>query len=155
MPETSQCSTRAEPQQLWRVPPPIRHFALAVALFFLLLAFTLTAIGITVAGAVLVWIVCLGVSTCVWRLYLLPYVALHRDGVVVQGAFAEHTADYASIRAARPGLYGLVITTDAGAIVGWAVQKSAFSEWFHRRTLADDIAAEIMDRAGRASSATR
>ena len=46
-------------------------------------------------------------------------------------------------------MYGLVITTDQGSVVGWAVQKSTLSGWFHRRTRADDIAAEIMDRAER------
>ena len=143
--------TTVEEQQVWRVSPPIRHFAVAVALFFLLLAVTLTAIGIEVTGAVLVWVVCLGVLACVWRMYLLPYVALDRDHVVVQGAFTQRSVDYASIRTARPGMYGLVITTDQGSIVGWAVQKSTFSAWFHRRTRADDIAAEIMDRAERAS----
>jgi hypothetical protein len=139
--------------RVWYVESAIRRFAKASALFFVVLAALLTAIGIVLAGAVLVWLVCLVVLACVWRVYLVPYVALGPDGLEVQGAFAHRALSYASIREARPGLYGLQIRTmDGNTIVGWAVQKSKFAEWFHRHTRADDVVADIMDRVERAKA---
>ena len=138
---------RAGAAQVWRVDEPVRGLALVVSIFFVVLALGSTAIGLAIAGDVVMWMLTVLVVLSVWRCYIVPYVALTPDRVVVRGVFARRTVGYGAIRAARPGLYGLRIETeDQGAVTVWAVQKSKFSEWTHRHTRADDIVAEIMDR---------
>jgi len=133
--------------QVWRVADHVRKVAVFAAGFFLFLALVATAVGLVLAATALMWVVALLVIVCVWRWYLVPYVALSSEWLVVQGAFAHRAVRFGAIREARPGLYGLRIkTTSDGAFVAWAVQKSKFAEWFHHRTRADDLVAEIMER---------
>ncbi len=101
----------------------------------------------TVAGVAAIWLLCIVVLLCVWRWYLVPYVALTADSLVVQGVFARRSVRYGAIRDARPCFYGVRIeTTNQGAFVAWAVQKSKFAEWSHKRTVADEVVAEIRER---------
>jgi hypothetical protein len=132
--------------QVWRVADHVRKVAVFAAGFFLFLALVATAVGLLLAATALMWAVALLVIMCVWRWYLVPYVALSSEWVVVQGAFSHRAVRYGAIREARPGLYGLRIKTTSGAFVAWAVQKSKFADWFHRQTRADEVAAQIMQR---------
>jgi Bacterial PH domain len=133
--------------EVWRVDEPVRRLAVAVTVLFVLIALGATAIGLSVAGSVVMWVLAVLVVLSVWRWYMVPYVAVTPDCVVVRGVFARRTVDYDAIRLARPGLYGVRIeTTDQGTVTAWAVQKSKFSEWTHRRTRADNVVAQIMER---------
>jgi hypothetical protein len=132
---------------VWRVPRRIRRSAVAAALGFVLVALVATAIGMSPGGSVGLWAIAVLMLACAWRCYLVPYVALTADRLVVQGAFAQHSVRYSSIRDVRPGLYGLRIRTKAQkSLVGWAVQKSKYAEWSHRETAADEVVAQIMER---------
>ena len=138
---------RAGAAQVWRVDEPVRGLALVVSIFFVVLALGSTAIGLAIAGDVVMWMLAVLVVLSVWRCYIVPYVALTPDRVVVRGVFARRTVGYGAIRRVRPGLYGVRIETeDQGTVTMWAVQKSKLSEWRHRHTRADDVVAEIMDR---------
>jgi hypothetical protein len=136
---------------VWRVPRLIRRSAVAAALVFVLVALGATAIGMDPGGSVGLWAIAVAMLVCAWRCYLVPYVALTADRLVVQGAFAQHCVRYSSIRDVRPGLYGLRVRTKAQeSVVGWAVQKSKYAEWSHRETTADEVVAEIMERVDHA-----
>ena len=136
-----------------RVPASVRKLAVVIFVMFVAFAAILTAIGITVPGTLCLWLLVLLILLTVWRWYLLPYIGLAHDALVVQGAFVQRSARYADIRDARPGMYGLRIeTTGEGSMRAWAVQKSQLSEWRGRDTLADIIAAEIMVRAAHATA---
>lgn len=116
-------------------------------MFFIVIALGATAVGLSVGGAVVMWALAVVVVLSVWRWYMVPYVAVTPDAVVVRGVFSRRTVDYDAIRRVRPGLYGVRIETmDQGAVTAWAVQKSKFAEWTHRHTRADDVVAQIMDR---------
>jgi hypothetical protein len=131
----------------WRVPRPIRLSAVAAGLVFVLVAVGATAIGLGAGGAVALWAIAVLMLLCAWRCYLVPYVALTADRLVVQGAFAQHSVRYSSIRDVQPSLYGLRIRTKAQeSVIGWAVQKSKYAEWSRRETTADEVVAEIMER---------
>ena len=133
--------------QVWRVADHVRKVAVFAAVFFLFLALVATAVGLLLAATALMWAVALLVVVCVWRWYLVPYIALSSEWLVVQGAFAHRAVRYRAIREARPGLYGLRInTTTDGVFVACAVQKSKFAEWLHRETRADELVAQIMQR---------
>jgi hypothetical protein len=133
--------------QVWRVADNVRKIAVFAAAFFLFLALVATAVGLVLAATALMWAVALLVVVCVWRWYLVPYVALSSEWLVVQGAFAHKAVRYRAIREARPGLYGLRIKTTTGpVVVACAVQKSKFAEWLHHETRADELVAEIMER---------
>lgn len=137
-------------QSVWRVPRLIRRSAVAAAFVFLLLALGATAIGMGPGGSVGLWVVAGLMLVCAWRCYLVPYVALTEERLVVQGAFAQHSVRYSSIREVRPGPYGLRIKTKAQrSLVGWAVQKSRYTEWSHGEATADEVVAEIMERVDR------
>jgi Bacterial PH domain len=133
--------------QVWRVDEPVRRLAVAVSILFVLIALAFTAVGLSAAASIVAWALAFLVVLSVWRWYVIPYVAVTPDAVVVRGVFSQHTVDYDAIRRARPGLYGVRIETmDQGAVTAWAVQKSKFAEWTHRHTRADDVVAQIMDR---------
>jgi hypothetical protein len=133
--------------QVWRVAEHVRKVAVFAAAFSFFLALVATAVGLLLAATALMWAVALLVIICVWRWYLVPYVALSSEWLVVQGAFAHKAVPCRAIREARPGLYGVRIkTTTGGAFVARAVQKSKFAQWFHRETRADALAAQIMER---------
>jgi purine-cytosine permease-like protein len=147
--------TEGAPTQVWGVTTAIRRAALGVSLVFIALALVMTAVGIKPVGALLTWLVCLLVILFVWRCYLVPYVELGPDQLVVQGAFASRSVPLDTIRVVRPGVYGLRIETRTeGTIVAWAVQKSKFAEWFHRRTRADRVIEQIVARAHGAAALT-
>jgi uncharacterized protein (DUF58 family) len=134
------------PQRVWQVSTPVRKAAVVVALAFVVVALVFTTVG-TVAGATAIWLLCVVVLLSVWRWYLVPYVALTADSLVVQGVFARRSVRYCAITDARPGFYGLKIeTTNQGAFSVWAVQKSKFAEWTHKHTVADEVVAEIKER---------
>jgi hypothetical protein len=138
---------RAAAAQVWRVDEPVRGLALVVSIFFVVLALGSTAIGLAIAGDVVMWMLAVLVVLSVWRCVIVPYVALTPDRVDVRGVFARRTVGYGAIRRVRPGLYGVRIETeDQGTVTVWAVQKSKLSEWTHRHTRADDVVAELMDR---------
>lgn len=138
---------RSGSPHVWRVDEPVRRLAVAVSIFFIVIALGSTAVGLVAAGAVVMWGLALLVTLSVWRWYMVPYVAVTPEALVVRGVFSRRTVDYDAIRRARPGLYGVRIeTTDQGSVTAWAVQKSKFAEWTHRHTRADDVVAEIMDR---------
>jgi hypothetical protein len=141
------CVVHSGPDQVWQVNEAVRRVADWVGLLFVVIALVATAIGLGVAEAVAMWALAILLILSVWRWYLVPYVALTDDHVVVQGVFARRTVAYGAIRRARPGLYGMRIETeDQGTVTAWAVQKSKFAEWTHRHTSADDVVAAIMDR---------
>jgi hypothetical protein len=118
-----------------------------VALAFVVFALASTTAVATVAGFASIWLLCILVMLAVWRWYLVPYVALTADALVVQGVFAFKTVHYRAIRDARPCHYGVRIeTTNQGAFVAWAVQRSTFGEWSHRPSAADEVIAEIRER---------
>jgi hypothetical protein len=134
------------PQRVWRVSKSVRTAAVVVALVFVVIALVFTTVG-TVAGVTAIWLLCIVVLLSVWRWYLVPYVALTADSLVVQGVFARRSVRYGAIKDARPGFYGLKIeTTNQGAFSAWAVQKSKFAEWSHKHTVADEVVAEIKER---------
>ncbi len=161
----------AAPPPLWWVPRAIRQSASAVAAGLVFVAFTVDADdlvlqpgAVEVADGVITWVGdprleprargtdvrTLGgvlMLLCAWRWYLVPYVALTDERLVVQGVFGRHSVRYSSIRDVRPCLYGLRIRAKAQeSLVGWAVQKSKFGEWSHRETMADEVTAAIMAR---------
>jgi len=139
--------------KVWRVEQPVRRLAALVAVSFVLLAVLFTAAGTFVAGAVVMWILALGVMGCVWRWYLVPYVALTADHLEVQGAFAHRRVGYRSIREVRPGTIGLQVeTAKEGSVLVWAIQKSTLSGRRHPQSRADEVAAEIMERVQLASA---
>jgi hypothetical protein len=137
-------------QPVWRVPRPIRRSAVTAGFVFVVVALAGTAGGFDPASAMSLWLLAVLMLACAWRLYLVPYVALTADRLVVQGAFAHRSVRYSSIRDVRPGVYGLRIKTKAqDSFIGWAVQKS---KW-QRETTADEVVAEIMERVHGSSSA--
>lgn len=132
--------------RVWRVERAVRRLAVGVSLFFIVVAMGGTT-GLTPGFVVVIWAVAILVLLTVWGWYLVPYIALTPERVVVRGVFSERSLDYRSIEEVRPGLLGVRIeTADQGSVTAWAVQKSKFSEWSHRHTRADDVVAEIMDR---------
>jgi hypothetical protein len=136
------------------VDEPVRGLALVVSIFFVLVALGSTVVGLAIAGVVFMWALTILIVLSVWRWYIVPYVALTPERVVVRGVFARHTVDYDAIRLARPGSHGVRIeTTSQGAVTAWAVQKSKFAEWTHQRTRADEVATEIMERVQDARAA--
>ena len=132
--------------QVWRVADRVRKVALFAAGFFLFLALVATAVGLLLAATATMWLIAIFVTVCVWRWYLVPYVALSSEWLVVQGAFGHRAVPCRAIREARPGLYGLRIKTTSGAFIAGAVQKSKFAEWLHRESRADEVVAQIMER---------
>jgi hypothetical protein len=139
--------------KVWRVEQPVRRLAVFVALFFVLMAAFLTAIDAVPVGAAIFWILAVGVMFCTWRWYLVPYVALRSGHLEVQGAFSLRSVGYDAIRSVTPGPMGLQVeTAKEGSIVIWAIQKSKVSQWLHRDTRADRVAAEIMARVESASA---
>lgn len=137
----------AHPPQFWGVTPGVDRAARGVGLLFVVVAALATTVGITLVGAILVWLVCLVVLVLVWRCYLTPYLELTDDRIVVQGPVGRREVPYDQIRGVRPGMYGLRIQTAAqGQVVAWAVQKSKMAEWAQRRTRADEAAEQIMAR---------
>ena len=135
------------PQRVWRASTIVRRAAVVVALAFVVIAFASTTMVATVAGAAAIWLLCIVVMLSVWRWYLVPYVALTPDSLVVQGVFLHKSVRYGAIRDARPCPYGVKIeTTNEGVFIAWAVQKSKFAEWSHKHTVADDVVAEIKKR---------
>jgi peptidoglycan/LPS O-acetylase OafA/YrhL len=139
--------------EVWRVERLARRLAVFVALFFVCVATFLTAIGVDVGGAVVLWCMAIGVMVGIWRWYLVPYVALHADCLEVQGVVSQHSVDYGSISGVRPGSMGLEVqTAREGSILIWAIQKSKVSEWLHKDTRADEVAAAIMERVESASA---
>ena len=132
--------------QVWRVADHVQMIALFAAGFFLFLALVATAVGLLLAATAIMWLIALLVTLCVWRWYLVPYVALSSEWLVVQGAFAHRAVRCRAIREARPGLYGLRIKTTSGGFVASAVQKSTFAEWLHRESRADMVIAQILER---------
>ena len=136
-------------QPVWRVPRPVRRSAVIASYVFVVIALAGTAVGFDPASALSLWVLALLMLLCAWRWYLVPYVALTPDRLVVQGAFAHRSVGYSSIRDVRPGVYGLQIKTKAQeSFIGWAVQKS---KW-HREATADEVVAEIMGRVQVSSS---
>jgi hypothetical protein len=141
------------PPKIWRVEQPVRRLAALVALFFVVVAVLFTASGSFVVGTVLMWALALGIMACVWRWYLVPYVALTADHLEVQGAFAHRRVGYRSIRGVKPGTIGLQVeTTKEGSVLVWAVQRSTLSGRRHQQSRADEVAAEIMARVESASA---
>jgi hypothetical protein len=141
-----------ETATVWRVPQPVRAAAVGVFIACVCLALLSTAVGVTVWGALVLWAMVLAVMLGVWRWYLVPYVALTPEHLVVQGAFGYRSVCYDAIDRARPGVLGLRIETSSeGAFTAWAIQKSKLSEWLDRDTPADDLAAQIMRRVDHAS----
>lgn len=134
--------------RLWRVARPIRRAALGTFALFVVVAATLTALGITFVGALCVWSIALSVMVFVWRWYLVPHVALTPEGLEVQGPLTHRSLPRRAIVRVRPGVIGLRIdTAGGGEIPAWAIQKSKAAEWLHRETRADDVAAAILDHA--------
>ena len=130
-------------QPVWRVPRPVRRSAVIASYVFVVIALAGTAVGFDPASALSLWVLAVLMLVCAWRWYLVPYVALTPDRLVVQGAFGHRSVRYSSIRDVRPGAYGLRIKTNAQeSFIGWAVQKS---KW-RRETTADEVVAEIMGR---------
>jgi hypothetical protein len=142
--------------QLWRVPASVRRLAVAVSVFFVVVALGSTAIGLSTAASVVMWALAFLVGLSIWRWYLVPYVALTDERVVVRGVFARRSVEYDAINGVRPGLYGMRIETkDDGSFIAWAVQKSKFAEWSHRHTRADDVVTAIKDRVERVDRVDR
>ena len=143
-------------QPVWRVPRPVRRSAVIASYVFVVIALAGTAVGFDAASALSLWVLAVLMLLCAWRWYLVPYVALTPDRLVVQGAFARRAVRYSSIRDVRPGLYGLRIMTKAQeSFIGWAVQKSKVAEWSHKETTADEVVAEIMERVQESSPLQR
>ena len=147
MTETTSTST------VWRVEASARRLAVCVALFFVLVAAFLTVIGINLVGAVFLWVMAIAVMLGIWRWYLVPYVALDAEHLEVQGVLSLRSVGYGSISSVRPGSMGLQVqTAKEGSILIWAIQKSKVSEWLHKDTRADEVAAAIMERVELASA---
>jgi hypothetical protein len=143
-------------QPVWRVPRPLRRSAVAAGFVFVVVALAGTAVGFDPASSLSLWVLAVLVLVCAWRWYLVPYVALTPDRLVVQGAFAHRSVRYSSIRDVQPGHYGLRIKTKAQeSFIGWAVQRSTQAEWSHHETSADEVVAEIMGRVQDSSSRRR
>jgi hypothetical protein len=139
---------------LWRVEASARRLAVCVALLFVLAAAFLTVIGINLVGAVFLWVMAIAVMLGIWRWYLVPYVALDAEHLEVQGVLSLRSIGYGSISGVRPGSMGLEVqTAKEGSILIWAIQKSKVSEWLHKDTRADEVAAAIMARVALASAA--
>lgn len=140
--------------EIWRVPASVRRLAGAVCVFFVLVAVGSTAIGLSVPGTVVMWGLTILVTLTIWRWYLVPYVALTPECMIVRGVFARRSVEYDDITRVRPGLYGVKVETrETGPLLVWAVQKSKFAEWSHRHTRADDVVAAIIERTLAASTA--
>ena len=138
---------------MWRVDASVRRLAVYVALLFVLVAALLTAIGINVDGAVILWVMAIAVMLGMWRWYLVPYVALTAERLEVQGVLSQHSVGYGSISGVSPGPMGLQVqTAKEGSILIWAIQKSKVAEWLHKDTRADQVAAAIMARVELASA---
>ena len=89
------------------MPSGLRTLAVVVFGLFVALATLLTSIDATPVGTLMFWAAALVVMLGVWRCFLLPYVALTPEHLVVQGVFMHRAEPYASITAAVPGLYGI------------------------------------------------
>jgi len=135
------------------VPAGVRAMAVGVFFVFVALATLLTSIDASAPGVLAFWAATLLVLLGVWRWFLLPYVALTPEHLVVQGVFFHRIEPYAAITGATPGLYGMRIETRRpDSFVAWALQKSKLSEWLDRTTPADEVAATIMARAAAATA---
>ncbi len=131
----------------------MRRLAVYVALLFVFVAALLTAIGINVDGAIILWVMAIAVMLGMWRWYLVPYVALNAEDLEVQGVLSLRSVGYGSISDVSPGPTGLKVeTAKEGSILIWAIQKSKVAEWLHRDTRADQVAAAIMERVALASA---
>ena len=97
--------------KVWRVDEPVRRLGVFVALLFVSVAAVLTAIGINVDGAVILWVMAIAVMVGIWRWYLVPYVALTAAHLEVQGVLSLRSVGYGSIRGVSPGPMGLQVQT--------------------------------------------
>ena len=131
----------------------MRRLAVYVALLFVFVAALLTAIGINVGGAIILWVMAIAVMIGMWRWYLVPYVALNAEDLEVQGVLSLRSVGYGSISDVSPGAMGLQVqTAKEGSVLIWAIQKSKMAEWLHKDTRADQVAAAIMERVALASA---
>jgi hypothetical protein len=138
---------------VWRVEESVRRLAVYVALLFVFVAALLTAIGINVDGAIILWVMAIAVMVGMWRWYLVPYVALNAENLEVQGVLSLRSVGYGSINDVSPGPMGLQVqTAKEGSVLIWAIQKSKVAEWLHKDTRADQVAAAIMERVALASA---
>jgi hypothetical protein len=138
---------------VWRVEESVRRLAVYVALLFVFVAAFLTAIGINLDGAIILWVMAIAVMLGMWRWYLVPYVALNAEDLEVQGVLSLRSVGYGSICDVSPGAMGLEVqTVKEGSVLIWAIQKSKVAEWLHKDTRADEVAAAIMERVAQASA---
>ncbi|MGI8806519.1 MAG: PH domain-containing protein [Acidimicrobiales bacterium] len=135
----------------WRISPPWRQLAagsvvLAVGGFLIAALFDPTWLPGLISVGPLASIVVLNV--------LRPSIEASPDSLRIQNPFRTYVVRWDEIRSVVPGYRGLQIELSDGSVVNaFAAQKSNWSSWRHRSTRADEIAAELLRRAGLARGA--
>ena len=88
----------------------------------------------------------IAVAVAGWRYALYPLVQATADVLVVRNPWRTYRIPWTEIRAVASGYSGLEITTRAGGVTAWAVQKSNMMRWLGRDTRSDRIASELIAR---------
>jgi len=131
----------------WRVPPPWRQLAAASVVL---------AVGGFLVGAVFdpVWLVVglisVGPFAAIVILQVLrPRIEASPEGLMIRNPLRSYVVRWDEIRGVVPGYWGLQIELSDGTVrTAFAAQKSNWSSWRHWSTRANEIAAEILRRAG-------
>jgi hypothetical protein len=132
----------------WRVGPPWRQLASAAAV--------LVALGCSIGALfdpvwLLIGLIAAGPFVAIVLLMTLrPRIEAQSDGLRITNPLRTYSVRWDEVRDITPGYWGLQIElSDGRLITAFAAQKSNWSSWRHRSTRADDIAAELLRRAGR------
>jgi hypothetical protein len=91
----------------------------------------------------------MAIGVPVWAIgSLRPRITLTATELIIRNPLRSRRIQLTELSSVQGGWGGLKIKTSSGdVVVAWAVQKSRYAQWSHKRTRADDIADEIMAAA--------
>lgn len=138
----------------WRVGLPWRQLASAAAVLVVLGC----AIGALFDPVwLLIGLIAAGPFVAVVVLTILrPRIEAQPDGLKITNPMSTYIVRWDELRDVTPSYWGIQIElSDGRLITAFAAQKSNWSSWRHRTTRADDIAAELLRRAGRISPSSQ
>lgn len=134
--------------QVWRQIRSVKAAAAAMVALWIAMA---VAFSITQSAfvAVATWIVAGFLLAAAWRCVFTPYVAVTKNGILVQNAFRSREVVWSDVKAIVPTPAGLAIRKESGGwpVLAWAVWKPRWAVWTHHKNRADAIAAELMSCA--------
>lgn len=131
----------------WRVPSPWRQLA-AASLVLAVGGFLVAAVFDPVW--LLVGLISVGPFAAFVTLQVLrPRIEALPESLIIRNPLRTYVVRWDEIRGVVPGYWGLQVDLSDGTVrTAFAAQKSNWSSWRHRSTRANEVAAEILRRAG-------